>query len=218
MAFSDRPAREIRNVIAEPHWGGYRGLAHVAGPDASIRDVDGDEYLGLDQLRAALAEANLALELLLDGYVVPGPLPTGEGTAKPIDLESTPTASEMARHLVLPGGGRDSRREAYERAMGTHREPLDPEGQAAFIAMDLLWLDGESLLQLPLLERRRLLESALGESDVIRRNVVVRPPVEAWYGQWKALGFVEFAVKDANSRYVPGGVSREWTIARIPKR
>jgi ATP-dependent DNA ligase len=217
MAFSDRPAREIRNVLAEPHWGGYRALVQVSGPDVAIRDVDGDEYIGLDALRAAIAEANLALELLLDGYVVPGPLPTGEGSA-PVDLESTPTATEMARHLILPGGGRDSRREAYERAMGTHRQPLDPDGEAAFIAMDLLWLDGESLLQLPLLERRRLLESALTDGERVRLNVAVRPPVEAWYGQWKALGFSEFAVKDANSRYVPGGVSREWTIARIPKR
>ena len=40
----------------------------------------------------------------------------------------------------------------------------------AFVATDLLWLDGESLLDVPLLERRRLLEGVLDQSYLVRRS------------------------------------------------
>jgi ATP-dependent DNA ligase len=95
---------------------------------------------------------------------------------------------------------------------------LPPNAPTAIVAVDLLWLDGESLIDVPLLERKRLLESALLDHELVRRTMVVRPPVEAWYGQWRALGFREFAVKGANSRYRPGTVSPHWATQIIPRR
>ena len=134
-----------------------------------------------------------------------------------IGSESMVTPGQLTRQMFLGGGGRNARREAIERAEA-RRIALEPDGPTAFVAVDLLWLDGEPLLQVPLLERRRLLESALQEVDLVRRSVVVRPPVEAWYAQWKTFGIQEFAVKEANSRYVPGGTSRDWVTAPIPRR
>jgi hypothetical protein len=58
----------------------------------------------------------------------------------------------------------------------------------------------------------------MADHELVRRSVAIRPPVEAWYAQWKALGFHEIAVKEANSRYEPGGVSSEWAITEIPRR
>ena len=50
------------------------------------------------------------------------------------------------------------------------------EEAVSFVATDLLWLDDTSLLDVPLLERRRLLESVIAESDVVRVGAFVRPP------------------------------------------
>ncbi|HJW20898.1 MAG TPA: hypothetical protein VJ506_00560, partial [Candidatus Limnocylindrales bacterium] len=92
---------------------------------------------------------------------------------------------------------------------------LPAAGPIAFAAVDVLWLDGEPLLDVPLGERKRLLESVVVDGDLVRRTVAVRAPVEHWQGQWRALGFEAMAVKAANSRYVPGGRSRDWTIVPI---
>jgi ATP-dependent DNA ligase len=87
-----------------------------------------------------------------------------------------------------------------------------------FVAIDLLWLDGESVLDVPLLERRRLLESVLAESDLVRRGVFVRPPVEAWIGSWRSVGFTGLSYRAANSRYQPGKAGDDWVSTPMPRR
>jgi hypothetical protein len=48
--------------------------------------------------------------------------------------------------------------------------------------------------------------------------MVVRPPVESWFAQWRALGFEEVTYKAANGRYRPGTVSEDWTVVVMPRR
>ena len=79
-----------------------------------------------------------------------------------------------------------------------------------YVAFDLLWLDGESLLDVPLLERRRLLDTVLAESELVRRGTFVRPPIGGWVRSWRAQGFVGLTFRAANSRYEPGATSTEW--------
>ncbi len=87
----------------------------------------------------------------------------------------------------------------------------------SYVAFDLLWLDGESLLDVPLLERRRLLDTALAESDVVRRGTFVRPPIGGWIRSWRAQGFVGLTFRAANSRYAPGVANTEWATAPMPR-
>jgi ATP-dependent DNA ligase len=217
MAFGDREPKHIRDPICEPLWAGRRTIVHVDRANVTIRDEESAEIEGFDELREAIRGATLATELVADGYLVPGPLRSNPGPELAPGSESMLTPGQLTRQMFLGGGGRNARREAIELAEA-RRVALPPDGPTAFIAIDLLWLDGEPFLDVPLLERRRLLESALAEVDLVRRSVAVRPPVEAWYAQWKAVGIQEYAVKDANSRYVPGGESRDWVAAPIPRR
>jgi ATP-dependent DNA ligase len=217
MAFSDREPKHIKDPLCEPLWAGRRSLVHVDRYGVTIRDEEAAELEGFEVLREAILGASQAVELVLDGYLMPGPLRSNPVADVAPGSESMVTPGQLTRQMFLGGGGRNARREAIERAEA-RRVELAPEGPTAFVAVDLLWLDGESLLQVPLLERRRLLESALLEVDLVRRSVAVRPPVEAWYAQWKTFGIQEFAVKEANSRYVPGGTSRDWVTAPIPRR
>jgi ATP dependent DNA ligase-like protein len=216
MAFGDQSPRRIRDAVCEPLWGGDRVLIEVGAGGVVIRDVDGDWLDGHVALREAIVRSALANELLLDGYLLPAPLRDTEGAEATPGADAMPTAAQMGRQLIF-GSGTNRRREELEREAERHVD-LPPEAPAAFVAVDLLWLDGEPLLDVPLLERKRLLDSALADHEVVRRTMIVRPPVEAWYAQWRALGFREIAVKSANSRYRPGTVSVDWTTAAIPRR
>ena len=217
MAFGTREPKHVRDPLCEPLWAGRRSLVHVGPEGVTIRDEEAAELGGFEALREAIRSSNLAVELVLDGNLIPGPLRSKPDADIAPGAESMLSPGQLTRQLFIGGGGSNRRREAIERAEA-RRVVLEPDGPTAYVAIDLLWLDGQSLLDLPLLERRRLLESALAEADLVRRSVAVRPPVEAWYAQWKALGILEFAVKDANRRYTPGGESPDWVAAPIPRR
>ena len=111
-----------------------------------------------------------------------------------------------------------ARREALARA-DEARLPSPGDEPAAFVATDLLWIDGQSLLDVPLLERKRVLDSALDERELVRRSMVVRPPVETWFAQWRALGFEEVTLQGApTAATVPGTASTDWTVVVMPRR
>ncbi len=84
--------------------------------------------------------------------------------------------------------------------------------------IDLLWLDDTSLLDIPLLERRRLLEAVVLESDGVRLGAFVRPPIERWVASWRSQGFGGLTYKAANSRYLPGQPNPDWVITGMPRR
>ena len=89
-------------------------------------------------------------------------------------------------------------------------QPVAGEDQQAFVAVDLLELDGESLLDVPLLERRRLLESVITEADDVRLSPVVKHPITGWLESWHGIGFTHVVAKYQNSRYAPGEQNEDW--------
>jgi len=219
MAFGFKDPKKIREPICEPLWWGVRVLVHVDEYGVRIRDVDGTEVDGWPDLREAIRwAAASSQELVIDAYLIPALEDTvGVEGFTDVDL---PSAGSVTRTFFFGNAFRGQREKQDDRLKDVQSRVVDvsPEAGAAIVAIDLLWLDGESLVDLPLAERKRLLDSVLTEKDLVRKTVHVRPPVEAWYRQWRAFGFREFAVKDANSRYVPGGESDLWTTASIPRR
>ena len=216
MPYGRANAHNVRNGIWEPLWGGRRALIDVFDGEIGIRDEDGDPLEGFDLLRPAILEAARADELVLDGYLLPAPLQDTTGLATVPGLESIPSAAEMGRQFLVGGAGQGRRAEIE--ADRSRRVTLRSKSPTAFVAIDLLWLDGEPLINVPLAERKRLLDSVLADGEIVRRTVAVHGPVEAWYAQWRALGFREVAVKGANSRYTPGKPHDEWATALIPRR
>jgi bifunctional non-homologous end joining protein LigD len=89
-------------------------------------------------------------------------------------------------------------------------QPVAGEDRRAFVAIDILELDGESLLDVPLLERRRLLESVITESDEVRLSPVVKHPIGGWLLTWQSLGFTHVVAKHQNARYTPGEQNEDW--------
>jgi bifunctional non-homologous end joining protein LigD len=99
---------------------------------------------------------------------------------------------------------------ADEGVIGEARESIGEERQPAFVAVDLVELDGQRLHDVPYLERRRLLESVLAEQARVRVSQAVRQPIRSWLPAWRALGFEHYLAKHINSRYRPGEVSEQW--------
>lgn len=228
--FGARRARDVVDPIVEPAWEGRRVLVHVEPGALRIVDAEGSVLISRplaasesppasepeDELEAvvvALAVALRTSEAILDGVLTHQASRSGEGIL-PGEVE-VPTAGELAAQFVF--GRRRGREDARPSLEGP---PLErrPGDRLAFVAVDLLTLDGESLLDVPLLERKRLLESALVEGPLVRRTAFVRLPVEPWLGAWRALGFRALAYKAANSRYEPGRPNSSWAIVPIPRR
>ncbi len=86
------------------------------------------------------------------------------------------------------------------------------------MVIDLLWLDGEWLLDVPLLERKRLLEAIVPGDDLVRASPYVRPPIDTWIGSWRAQGFPGLSFRSANSPYRPGETAPDWTTTPMPRR
>lgn len=218
MPFGRGDVRSVRDPIFEPMWAGRRALARAATGEVVLSDERGEPYDGFDEVRASILGSLRADEAIVDGYLFPGRFPDTTGRESPVGLSAVMTPAETARQFVLGGGGARAQRRAEQEAEAARRVTLDPAATTSFVAIDLLWLDGESLIDVPLAERKRLLESALDDADLVRRTVAVREPVGTWFAQWRALGFREYAIKGANSRYTPGPGGEGWASALIPKR
>lgn len=236
--FGSAKARRIVDPIVEPLWIGDRVLVRVrhspAGGGVAYTGADGrelqtgaggdaeppektrpaeDAELAETASDILAATAGRARSAVIDGYL------TRQATRPPVrsvtDIE-TPTLAGHATRLVVgerhgprEEAARDAAAEALIHRSGT---PL------AFVAVDLLEVDGQQLLDVPLLERKRLLESVLAPNDRARVGPYVRPPLDSWLGTWRVAGFIEIAFKAANSRYRPGAPNDEWATMRIPRQ
>ncbi len=215
--YSHANFRKIADPVVEPVWIGERVLVHVEDGSVLIVDEEGET---IDAAEGELADVRQALETgvlswsaVIDGYL------TRQATQRPtrrVAEFKAPTAGEVTTGLFI-GHHRDRRKELSEddEAAAAIMESGDP---LAFVAVDLLEIDGTSLLEIPLLERKRLLGGAIDEGLLLRVGPYVREPVDRWFGAWRVAGFVEIAYKGANGRYHPGVAGNDWATVRLPKR
>jgi len=217
MAYGHHAPQKIADPVCEPLWGGRRVLVEVSGGNVEIRGTDGEEVTGYDVLRRAIAESTFAEEALIDGSLLPAPLRDTEGARIRVGMDSVKSPGDRVKHIFIGESMLTGKRDALAQA-DEARMPAPGDEPAALVATDLLWIDGQSLLDVPLLERKRVLESAVDERELVRRSHVVRPPVESWFAQWRALGFEEVTYKGANGRYRPGSVADDWTVIVMPRR
>lgn len=86
------------------------------------------------------------------------------------------------------------------------------EMRRAFVAFDLVELDGDLLHDFPYQERRRLLSSVVDETVRVRITPAVKLPIGPWLMAWRANGFTHYVAKHMNSRYRPGSVCEDWLL------
>ncbi len=99
------------------------------------------------------------------------------------------------------------------RAAGTKR-PGSP-APIVYQAFDLLHLDGRSLLQVPLDERKRLLRSRLRPHPLVRYAGHVEADGEAFFEAARAQGLEGIVAKLRRSPYEPDRRSRSWLKLKV---
>ena len=174
--------------LFEPWWGGERALVMV-GPAAiaGMGEVRIVDAAGRD-LTSALPElAGLAVRLAARSAILDGELVV-------VDRSGRADAAALARRLSG-----------------------EPGAPAAFLAFDLLHLDGRSLLSQPLVRRRDALHRVLRPGDEVVAVPAIATEGIALYEAAVAQGIAGVFARQRASPYLPGVRSRLWRfVAATP--
>jgi bifunctional non-homologous end joining protein LigD len=173
----------------EPKWDGVRTLAFIEGERTALRSRRGREVEGLYPELSEMAVQLSGFNGLIDGEIVG------------LDEKGHPSFERIQQRFTL----------AKPTQQAMTRYPVE------YVAFDLLWLDGESLLDRPLEERRALLERHV----VPGKHVQVSPQFEergvAFFEAAKAQGFEGLIAKKKGTIYRPGQRSKDWLKIKFIK-
>jgi len=165
--------------LYEPKWDGFRAIVFRHRSDLFIQSRD---LRPLDRYFPELREAllkNLPIDCVIDGEIV---IPTTHGLDfDALQLRLHPAASRVAK--------------------------LAKDIPSAFVAFDVLALDGQDVRARPQSERRTLLERALANVDSpIHVTPMTRDRVEAadWLSRFEGAGLDGVMAKPENGTYEPG--------------
>lgn len=218
QGFGKARAAAIDDPLVEPLWTGVRVLAHVDAGRTTLRDLDGDPVDDFPEINSALRGAIRAERVVVDAHLTHQPVQAiAEVAARDSRGAEAPTATAVVGQWWF-GGLLRRRRKVPLDPESVGRDPLPADADIAIVVVDLLAIDDQPLLDVPLLERKRILESVLVESEYVRRGIYIRPPIDTWIGSWRTFGFNRMAFKAANSRYLPGQPNPDWAIADLPSR
>lgn len=215
-----RPVREIVDALVEPDWSGLRVIAAISPSQATVVH-EGEPVAVPEDLVQGLLDGFSAGGALVEGSLTTLALHSGEGVA--------PTAPRVERPPILvPRFIRPSvEDDPYVRARDHESrvrsveprvlEALEHGERHAFVATDVLWLDDTSLHDVPLLERKRLLEAVLEPSFLVRLSPYVKPSAQLTLVTWRNQGFRELHYRAANSWYLAGEENADCAVARPPE-
>lgn len=217
---SRRSPKDLPDALVEPEWGGLRVAASLTGDEAALWH-DGAEVAAPAELLEALVDAFRAVGAVVEGHLTTTALRSSLGA-----LAATPSAERPP--ILFPRAFRkDIRddpfvlaRDHEARAAEAVPQVLESLGRGerhAFVATDLLWLDGEPLADVPLLERKRHLEAILEESLLVRVTPFVRPAAVVTLVTWGVLGFAGLTYRSVNGRYLAGRENPDRVVARPPE-
>jgi bifunctional non-homologous end joining protein LigD len=184
-----RPAPEPFDSAAhlfEPAWGGLRALAFV-GPA---------ETAGTGDVR--IVDGN--------GREVGSMLPELGGMSVRLDARSAILDGEL---VAVDDAGRADEAELERRIAGK------PGRAVAFLAFDLLHVDGRSLLTTPLHRRRELLRKILHPGDEVVAVPAIATEGRALHAAAAAQGIAGVMARQRTSPYLSGVTSRLWRFVPV---
>src|SRR4051812_5054062 len=172
--------------LFEPSWGGLRALAYI-GP-------------------AETAGAGAVRLVDEDGRDVGAALPELAGLAVRVDARSAVLDGEL---VVVDASGRADAAELERRISGRAGRAV------AYLAFDLLHLDGRSLLSLPLFRRRDLLRRVLRPGDEVVAVPAIAVEGRALFDAVAAQGIAGVMARQRTSPYLSGVRSRLWRFVPV---
>jgi bifunctional non-homologous end joining protein LigD len=129
----------------------------------------------------------------------------------------------LAKNVVLDGeivvirGGKADFQTVIERAKATRSHEIEIEAQknpVTYVVFDIIEKEGQPLLELPLIQRKKLLEQSLKESPHVSISLFAEQEGEAYYEAAVKKGLEGVMAKKKDSPYEPGIRSRNWLKIR----
>ncbi len=94
----------------------------------------------------------------------------------------------------------------------------EADGNLVFYVFDILWLDGVSLMELPLSERKAILKSLIPQSDSILFSQSFETSGIAFFKTAEEMKLEGIMAKRKNSLYMPGSRSKDWLKIKTESR
>jgi bifunctional non-homologous end joining protein LigD len=177
--------------VVELLWRGERALVTTEPGDVRVHAADGREITAALPDVRRLGRATGSLEAVLDGVLAE------------VDPDGRPTGAQagLAERLV-------------EASPSTWRR-LAQKHPVAFLAFDLLWLEGHAVTELPWSERRALLEEIDLSGPAWQTPAVHHGDPAPIIGAASGNGLPGVVLKNVQSTYQPGAVTDQWLEVRF---
>jgi bifunctional non-homologous end joining protein LigD len=94
----------------------------------------------------------------------------------------------------------------------------EADGELKFYVFDILWLDGKSLLEVPLSERREILRNVLPQNDTIFLSENFEVSGSKFFATAAKMGLEGIMAKKSDSVYTPGLRTKEWLKIKVNQR
>ena len=172
--------------VFEPAWGGLRALAFIGPADTPGQGV------------VRVVDG--------DGRDVGARLAELGGMAVRVDARSAILDGEL---VAVDDDGRADNVELERRIAGETGRAV------AFLAFDLLHLNGRSLLTTPLHRRRELLRKVLHPGDEVVAVPAIAAEGRALHAAATAQGIAGVMARERTSPYLPGVTSRLWRFVPV---
>ena len=92
------------------------------------------------------------------------------------------------------------------------------QGHLVYYVFDILWINGKNVTNLPLTERKELLQNILPESDIIRYSDHITATGKEFYEEAVHQGLEGIMAKKADSTYSPDVRTKQWLKVKTHRR
>lgn len=183
---------DARGWWFEPKFDGVRTLLYIEGESVRLISRTGrDQTANYPELSRLYRRVN-AINAVIDGEIV-------------ATDEDGRTSFELLQQRMNLSSPAD-----IERV----RKKIPVE----LVAFDVLWLDGQNLMEQPLSDRRERLKEVVMEDKGLRLVYWVPDDGKRFYEAAQGLGLEGVIGKRASSKYLPGRRSDDWRKIKILKR
>lgn len=94
----------------------------------------------------------------------------------------------------------------------------EADGTLMLYLFDVLWFDGSNLMELPLTERKKVLNGIASDSGIIRLSEAFDTGATEFFETAKKLNLEGIIAKKADSIYIPGKRTNDWLKIKTGKR
>jgi bifunctional non-homologous end joining protein LigD len=94
----------------------------------------------------------------------------------------------------------------------------EADGEIAYYVFDILWHDTKSLLDMPLIERKKILRKVIPHDGIIKLSETFQTKGTDFFSLVERMGLEGIIAKEANSKYLPGKRTKGWLKIKTEKR